>query len=287
MKRWLATAARELESVRSAPPLAILASLLAAVTALLLIWGWLFAGTWLDSLLAHLGGVIGDTFVASMFALAIQVPIYLGMARLSLRDVGVTTRGLLGGLAIGFWMWLAAQVVLLVGALVHGDSIALDPNVDRDHVRMLVDQVAGNALEEEIIFRGFLLVQVVLLAQRLLGPRRRTAWVLGLIASQVFFALTHIPQRWIIMDLHGGALIENLASTAIMGILFALVYIRTGRLGFAVVVHALGNLPFAMVNSPLDPRAVYGCATLVLLVAWPIVPGARARRATDPPPRTT
>jgi hypothetical protein len=287
MKRWLATAARELESVRSASPLTILASLLGAIMALLLIWGWLFAGTWLDSLLAHLGGVVGPTFVASMFALAIQLVIFLGMARLSLRDVGVTTRGLLGGLLVGFWMWLAVQVVLLVGALVHGDGIALDPNVDREHVRMLVDQVAGNALEEEIIFRGFLLVQVVLLARRLLGPRRRTAWMLGLVASQVFFALTHIPQRWIIMDLHGGALITNLAFTAKSGIVFALIYIRTGKLGFAVAHHALGNLPFAMVDSPLDPGTLYSWATIVLLVVWPIVPGASVPRATDPQPRTT
>ena len=269
MKHWLATAARELETVRAASPLVIVASLLGGIMALLLIWSWLFTRPWLDPLLQHLGGVVGATFVASMFALAIQLVILLGAARLRLRDLGVTPRGLLGGLAVGFWMWLAMQAVLLVAALVHGDGLALDPDVDRVHVRLLVDQVAGNALEEEIIFRGFLLVQMVLLARRFMG--RGAAWVTGFIASQVFFALTHIPQRWIIMDLHGAALANNLANTAISGVFFAIIYVRTGMLGFAVAVHALGNLPFALVDSPLDPGALYQWATVGLLVVWPLV----------------
>lgn len=277
MRRWLATAARELETVRAASPLIILASVLGAIMALLLIWGWLFTVPWLDPLLADLGGVVGPTFVASIFALAIQLVIFLGVARLTGRDIGVSMRGLLGGLAVGFWMWLGVQLILLVGALVHGDGVAIDPHVDRQHVQMLIDQVAGNALEEEIIFRGFLLVQSVLLARRFLGERRRTAWVVGLVASQVIFALTHIPQRWIIMDLHGAALVNNLAGTAIAGILFSVIYIRTGMLGFAIAFHALENLPFALVDSPLEPRVLYACATLVLLVVWPVTVGRRAR----------
>jgi membrane protease YdiL (CAAX protease family) len=186
-------------------------------------------------------------------------------------------RGLLGGLAVGFWMWLGVQVILLVAALVHGDGVALDPNVDRSHVQMLVDQVAGNALEEEIVFRGFLLVQMVLLARRVLGERRRTAWIVGVVASQAIFSLMHIPERWIIMDLHGAALVNNLAGTAIAGIFFSVMYIRTGMLGFALAFHALVNLPFALVDSPLDAGALYPWATLVLVVVWPVTVGRRAR----------
>jgi membrane protease YdiL (CAAX protease family) len=262
-------ATRELEAVRAASPLVVAASLAVAVGWLVLLWWWLYPSDVLAPVVAHLGGVVGETFVACLLQLSLQLAVILGLGRLSLRDVGVTPRGVLGGLAIAFWVWLAVQVVLLAGALINGDPVALDPHVDRLHLRMLVDQVAGNAPAEEIVFRGFLLVQCVLIAQRVLGPRKRTAWVAGLVLSQTFFALTHIPQRWMIMHMHGSALVENLAWTAEAGVIYALIYLRTGMLGIAIAYHALDNLPFALVDSPLDPHALYQVAFLALLVAWP------------------
>lgn len=285
MKRWLATCARELESVRSASPLTITASVLAASTWLLLLWAWLFTRPWLDTMLAAVGGIVGSTFVASALSLAIQLAIIVWLGRLALRDIGITARGLLGGLAIAFWVWLAVQLVLLAAAVIHGDGIAPGPFVDRLGVRMLVDQIAGNALAEEVIYRGFLLVQVMLLARRFMS--RRAAWITGLVASQVFFGLTHIPQRWIVMDLHGAPLVANLAMTAVSGMYYALIYVRTGMLGVVVAYHALDNLPFALVDSPLAPQPLYQLAFAVLLIVWPIVPGASVRRATAPPPRMT
>jgi membrane protease YdiL (CAAX protease family) len=276
VSRWRATYARELETFRAASPLTIAASVLADATWLLLLWAWLFTRPWLDTLLAHLGGAVGSTFIASALSLTLELAIFLGLGRLALRDVGLSARGLFGGLAVAFWIWLAVQVVLAIGALVHGDGLALAPHLDRYEARLLVDQVAGNALAEEVIYRGFLMVQLVLLARRFAS--RRTAWIVGLVASQACFALTHIPQRWIVMDLHGAPLVANLAFTAASGLYYALIYVRTGMLGVAIAYHALDNLPFALVDSPLDPKTLYQVAFALLLIVWPWAahrPGAR------------
>jgi uncharacterized protein len=277
VRRWLATSARELAATPAASPLTIAASLLAAVTWLLLLWAWLYTRPWLDTLLAHLGGVVGGTFVASIATLAIQLAIILGLGRLALRDVGLSAKSLWGGLAIGAAVWLVVQAILAAAALIHGDGLALAPEVDRLHGRLLVDQVAGNALAEEVVYRGFLAVQLVVLARRWLSPR--AAWIAGVLASQLFFALTHLPQRWIVLDLHGAALAGNLAMTALFGIFYAVIYVRTGMLGIAIAFHALSNLPFAIVDSPLEPAFLYDGALLVLLVAWPALSGSAGRHA--------
>ena len=274
MRRWLATSARELAATPAASPLTIAASILAAVTWLLLLWAWLYTRPWLDWLLAHLGGIVGGTFVASIATLAIQLAIIVGLGRLALRDVGLSAKSLWGGLAIGAAAWLVVQAILAAAAVIHGDGLALAADVDRLHARQLVDQVAGNAFEEEIIYRGFLMVQLVVLARRWCSPR--AAWILGIAASQLFFGLTHIPQRWIVLDMHGATLAANLAMTALFGVYYAIVYVRTGMLGIAIAFHALSNLPFAIVDSPLEPALLYDGALLVLLVAWPALAGRRA-----------
>lgn len=278
MRRWLATSARELAATPAASPLTIAASVLAAITWLLLLWAWLYTRPWLDPLLAQLGGVVGSTFVASIATLAIQLAIIVGLDRLALRDIGLSANSLWGGLAIGAAVWLVVQAILAVAALIHGDGLALAADVDRVHARQLVDQVAGNALAEEVVNRGFLAVQLVVLARRWCSPR--AAWILGIVASQLFFGLTHIPQRWIVLDIHGAALAANLAMTALFGVFYAIVYVRTGMLGIAIAFHALSNLPFSIVDSPLEPAVLYDGALLVLLVAWPAL-SAKAGRHAD------
>lgn len=278
MRRWLATSACQLVATRAASPLTIVASVLAAATWLLLLWAWLFPHYAFDPLLAALGGIVGSTFVASIAGLVIELPILLGLGRLALRDVGLSAKSVFGGLAVMLAAWLVVQVILATAALIHGDGLALAADIDRLHARMLVDQVAGNALSEEVLYRGFLLVQLVVLARRFTIPR--AAWIAGFLASQLLFALSHLPMRWIAMDLHGAALLTNLGSTAWFGIVCGIIYVRTGMLGIVIGYHALSNLPFTIVESPLDPKALYTGAIVVLLVAWPLLatPVFRARR---------
>jgi hypothetical protein len=259
----------KLDDARPASPLIITAVVLAEATWLLLVWSWLFT----------LDGFLATTFTASALTLAIGLVLICGPGRLSLRDVGLTWRGIAGGLAIVAALWLVAQLVFLTAALGAGTPIALQPLGQRAY-ELVVSQIAGNALAEEVIYRGFLLVQLAVLASRWL-PRRR-AWVVALIGSQLIFALSHIPVRWITMDIHGAQLVDSLVETGGWGLVFALAYLRTGKLGVAVGFHALFNVPLALVASPLDPGLVYLVELAVLLVGWPLATRLALRFA---PPR--
>lgn len=259
----------KLEEARATSPLMILAVVLADTTWLLFVWCWLFT----------LDGFLATTFTASALTLLIALVLILGPGRLSLRDIGLTWRGVAGGLAIVAGIFVVAQVVFLVAALASGTPIALHP-LRQTAYKLVVSQVAGNALAEEVVYRGFLLVQLALIARRWL-PRKR-AWALALIASQVIFALSHIPLRWITADLHGAQLVEDLLLTAVAGIVFALPYLRTGLLGVAIGFHALFNVSLALVDSPVDPRLVYFIALVVLLVGWPLA--VRLARRSVPAP---
>jgi len=258
------TRAPELEQTRAAPLLLVAAVPLADVTWLLLVWSWLFT----------LDGPIATTVGASVIGLSIALALICGAARLAPRDIGLSRRSLLGGLAVGAAFWLAVQLVHLVAALVTGMPLAVTPHLSFSAQDLVVQQIAGNALAEEVVFRGFLLVQFALLARR--SMPRRTAWLVALFASQVVFALTHIPARWVTMDIHGSALLANLVLTGGYGVFYSLIYLRTGMLGLAVAYHALDNVPLQIVDSPLDAHAVAARVMIVLLVAWPLL--TRARR---------
>ncbi|MGI8437877.1 MAG: CPBP family intramembrane glutamic endopeptidase [Chthoniobacterales bacterium] len=97
---------------------------------------------------------------------------------------------------------------------------------------IFLGQVLGNALFEEIVFRGFLFQQV---RSRLLraGRRPTTALILGIGTSQAVFAAIHVPLR-LKSGLALSALPAELPLLFILGVLLALVYWRTGNLFVSV-----------------------------------------------------
>jgi membrane protease YdiL (CAAX protease family) len=115
----------------------------------------------------------------------------------------------------------------------------------------LFGQLFGNALYEEVLFRGVLLVQMVLwLAPSSGRVERRSLWA-GLLGSQAVFALQHIPNRlafgaW--ADAANAAL--DLTLLFVAGLFFAGVFLRTGNLLLVVGLHTLGNLPLQLVGAP-------------------------------------
>lgn len=74
----------------------------------------------------------------------------------------------------------------------------------------------------------------------------------------------HIPHR-IHEHLPWADFPVNLALTGAFGLLFCLVYLRTGNLLVAVIVHAVSNVP-ALLPSPLSWRAKNLSLALVALV---------------------
>ena len=270
-KRWRTSRLFETEASallisRTTAPSTVAAVVLADLAVMLLIYAWLFHQRWLVELQDWSDGFVGGTLVATLSSLAVTLVLACGVGRLRLRDLGLTMRGWLAGTAIVLAMWAVIQLVLLLVALASGDGIAPGATCNLAGAAELFQQVFGNAPAEEVLFRGFLFVQLVQLARRgMSGPR---AWVLGLVISQLIFALSHLPNRWE-HDLHGLTMLASLGGVFWHGTWLALLYVRTGNLAIAMGVHALANNSVELVASPLAAHHVRSALELALLIAWP------------------
>jgi hypothetical protein len=142
----------------------------------------------------------------------------------------------------------------------------------------LTNQLLGNALNEEIVFRGFLLTQLVLLLRARWPQQPRAAFVVALVIVSAIFAVLHVPTRLLKGEYTSlSAVVIDQTQYVLFGCIFGWLYWRTGNLLFVVGVHALCNQPTTLwAWYDLGPvnRAdylVYALA-LVIAAAWRRLP---------------
>jgi len=230
-----------------------------------------FAGEWLRPLGAATAGLITGTLVVNLILIVVLVGgVMLLYGRLRPSDLGLIAARLPSGLAATIALWLAAQGIhALAGLLTHG-TLVLDSRWSTAGMALLgllLAQVIGNALFEEIAYRGFLFPQLFF---QLTGLRRR--WVRCLVAvtaAGVVFALSHIPNR-IYLGMTPDAIAVDLLLLVGWGLLYTLIYLRTDNLWLTVGIHALGNAPTTLFQTtPVLAGAgasflLYGLAVLAL-----------------------
>ncbi|HVU10895.1 MAG TPA: CPBP family intramembrane glutamic endopeptidase, partial [Phototrophicaceae bacterium] len=146
-------------------------------------------------------------------------------------------------------------------------------------IGMILTQILGNALFEEIAYRGFMFPQVYL---RLSSLRDRP-WgrlIVALLISQGLFALSHIPNR-IYLGMSPSDIAADLVVLLLLGALFTLIYVRTDNLFIVVGVHALGNTPTVLfTTAPFLTGDGASILIYTLVILWLFgLPFARARRA--------
>lgn len=219
------------------------------------------------------GGLINSTLAANLLLLAVVVVgLLFGLGRLRLGDVGLYRRQIATALLGGLVVWTIFQLVALVMALMSG-TMSIN-SLWRDEgsaaaAGYLVAQLFGNSLYEEIVFRGFLFVQLLLhFSSRF--SRRWVSLTSALVLSQAIFALSHVPNRLFVGEYTLSDTLYNQLPLFIFGLLFAFVYLRTRNLLLVVVIHALGNEPTAIVAAS---DTVFDITLLLLMVAsilfWP------------------
>ena len=223
-------------------------------------------------------GLINDTLVANFFLLAIiVVGIMFAWGKLGPRDVGLRHEKLGTGVVMTAVLWLFAQLALLIYQVATGGMVELNPLWQRGAtvvIGLLIAQLLGNALYEEITFRGFFLPQLYLKLDRWSDrPALRMAAAVAL--SITMFALIHIPNRlWT-----GTTLAElpvSLLWVAGLGVIFAVIYLRTGNLFFTVGVHALSNAP-TMLFAGDSGYTMMACAVIIAAL-WPLATRLGMRR---------
>jgi membrane protease YdiL (CAAX protease family) len=102
----------------------------------------------------------------------------------------------------------------------------------------LVPEFFGSAPSEEVYYRGLLLAQGYLVGKRF-ATDRRIALEASLLVVLAWFAAVHIPAR--LVQRAPLPLPVDVLGTFLLGVVIALVDLRTGNLFPAVGVHALRN----------------------------------------------
>lgn len=204
---------------------------------------------------------------------------------LRLADVGWRARDLARGALVTLLLWLslnACAFASLGGEFAWHTEPGKTPALMLGH---LLGQLLGNALWEESVYRGFFLVQFVLLLRaRGRGPKA-SAWLAAL-SSAIVFALPHIPNR-IFKDAYDGGLdvLADQARLLLAGMFLAWVFLRTKNLWWAVGLHSLANYPTLAVawGWEASTKEVVALLGLVMTVLWPwVFRGARACESLAP-----
>lgn len=233
-----------------------------------------FPSVWAESLVfapvrTATGGLVSPSLLVNLVNLTIVVGgLLMIVGGCRWRDLGIDRSNLPVAIAITAVLW---GVVQFLGAVL---SFRATGTVGRDllwtdigvgvTLGMLIAQVLGNALYEEILFRAVLFDQLILQLRD-----HQSGYEYALIGSQLVFALMHVPNR-----LYRGysipELSESLATLFLLGLLFAIVYHRTGNLFVAVGVHALVNTPTMVVDAPVSGQFLVLMLITVMVVLWPL-----------------
>jgi hypothetical protein len=197
----------------------------------------------------------------------------MGICRFRPREIGLDPAKLPAAVILTALIWVANQVVLVIVLALTRQEIALNPEwTSAGWTRPAgawLGQLFGNTPLEEVVFRGFLLPQCLLLALSWM-PKAR-AWIpllVALLLSQALFTVLHVFFN--VYEAQGQWLL--LAQFA-MGLLFAGVYVRTGNLFLAMGLHTLANNPGPLLLDPFPGPGlgggIIGLGTLVAVVFGP------------------
>jgi membrane protease YdiL (CAAX protease family) len=224
-----------------------------------------FPRHWLVPLSHATFGLVDGTLQANLIIIAVIVfgLIFLG-AGLRPADVGWRSNKLPVAILFTLGLWAVLNLLAIAGAEFQHLPFAFDESWTKPGLTrtfgMFIGQIFGNSLAEETIFRGFLMVQLMLIF-RPLG--KVAAGVGAVIVVQAFFASIHIPE----LREHGLSwtdVLETLPELALAGTMLAIVYLATGNLFVAVGTHALSDISMLVVSNGFNIHDNSGFAYLGL-----------------------
>lgn len=259
------------DNVKPAP----LAAVAAFVLGHLALKAWFFSLHYYTAVARPIEHATGGLISPVSLAAAIEMAVLVGgiaflMGGLRWRDVGLGSGGLVNACLVLMLLWGAVHLIIAAHSLSACCSLDLGPVVVTSTpvaAGRLLDAFWGSGFIEEVMYRGFLMPQVYLLARRF-GISASKALVIALVGTQVYFGLNHIPAATRMPMSVGGAAIY-VAHAAMVGGIFAALYLRTGNLYVAIGAHALINNPGAVYVAGIDPSLLMLIGVCVLLLAWP------------------
>jgi membrane protease YdiL (CAAX protease family) len=243
----------------------------------------LFAGDAFRPLASATGGLVtGSLLVNLLFILFLVVGVVLYRGRLRPFDVGMIPAHIPTAVVWTLGLWGAAQAIHLLISLLSSGAVVVHPDWGNPlfMIGLILTQIVGNALFEEIAYRGFLFPQTYLHLGKL-RPRLLLRLGTALLLSQGLFALSHVPNR-IYLGMSAGEIAVDTLLLLAWGVLYTLIYLRTDNLFLVVGIHALGNAPSTLFSTaPVFSGA--GASILIYMLAvaalfgYPLVRAYSAR----------
>ena len=184
------------------------------------------------------------------------------------RELGLDLPRLWPAVKFTFLIWLASQILPFAVMSLPWKPVEFNPLWGAGSWRFALSewlgQLFGNCPFEEVLFRGFLLPQCLLLTKHWIPESRRWKHLaIALLLSQGYFALCHV-----FFNLHQPEGQWLLIAQFVFGLLFAAIYLSTGNLFVAIGIHALVNNPAPLLKDPLPGPGVTGSIVLIGCLIW-------------------
>jgi membrane protease YdiL (CAAX protease family) len=234
-----------------------------------------FTTSWLDPVERFTKGLVNATLMVNLVIIGlIGFALFVKPGPLRVGDAGLNFSNLKVGLLFTLGLWIIVQLIEAIFSLITTGQLSLTANWATFGATVIIGQVIGqlfgNALYEEVIYRGLVFPQLQLKFSCFKWFSSKPGWslVAALIASQVLFALRHIAVR-LYEGTFGLELLLSLGIVTLLGLFFALVYLRTKNLFVVIGIHSLYNAPAALFAGSDPSRLLIVLLTCLLLLVWP------------------
>ena len=201
--------------------------------------------------------LINPTLQANFISLFIIGFIIFKIGKHNLTSIWFNIDKLKNGILLGIIFWMIIQTIVFLYLLFTETPMVLRQNISKE-IGAILGQLFGNALNEELIFRGIFFLQFYLILRKRFSDR--TAFLIALLASQLFFAVSHLPNRILIK--HYENLILDQIKLFFVGILFVMFYIKSRNFVLTVIMHSLLNYQLRI----FDVNFLYPVVTLVIFL---------------------
>jgi CAAX protease family protein len=219
-------------------------------------------------------GLVTATLVANLIFLAAIVGVVLCLlGGLCWSDLGLRSSDASVAILFTIGVWIAVNLIEAAWQIIVNGAVSWAGDWQKLSITVVIGallaQLFGNALYEELVFRGILLRQTYwrLETTRLATPQKLA---IAIVVSQTLFALIYLP-----ILLSGGmsaiAAFARLPAIFVAGTALAVLYARSDNLMLCVGIHALANKPTLLVADRFDlpdnlPFVAVTC--LVLAALW-------------------
>jgi hypothetical protein len=218
-------------------------------------------------------GLFNETLIATL--ILIVIVIWGGIIRKGNQEwanIGVNNTEVKVACLITGILWIAMNLIeLFIGFVVNGkiifNSIWAENGITVV-IGYLIAQLFGVAIQEELLFRGYLFPQLTTKANSKWQDNPTLAVFVAIMAANIVFSLMHVPiQLYYANDFL--TILWNLFILLGLGVFFTLIYLLTENLWIAIGVHALGNTPTLIVSPIISPNVILYVMVLILCLIWP------------------